>query len=100
VGKIGEYLFEQLVKWNQTAYAIRSLYRTGECWCLGDSPANGLMLYEHEFHYNHIPAPEFSPDMSYTYNARHRRIRVYTHIDSRFILEDFFSKLILLTRAR
>ena len=97
-GKIGEYLFEQLVKWSQTPYAMRSPYRTGECWCLGDSPAVGLMLYEHEFHYDIIPAPELSLDMTYAYSTLHRSIRVYNYIDSRFVLEDFFSKLKLFTQ--
>ena len=92
-GKIGEYLFEQLVKWSHTPYGMQSLYRTGECWCLGDSPAIGLMLYEHEFHYDFIPAPEFSLDMLYSYNIPYRSIRVYNYVDSRFVLEDFFAKL-------
>jgi purine nucleosidase len=96
-GRIGEYLFDQLVKWSHTLYGMRSMYRTGECWCLGDSPAVGLMLYEHEFHYDLIPAPEFSTDMFYIHNTHHRSIRVYNYLDSRFILEDFFSKLKLFT---
>ena len=91
-GKIGEYLFDQLVKWGHTPYGMRSLYRTGECWCLGDSPAVGLMLYEHEFHYDLIPAPEFLSDMSYSHSTNYRSIRVYNYIDSRFVLEDFFAK--------
>jgi inosine-uridine nucleoside N-ribohydrolase len=99
-GKIGEYLFEQLVKWSHTPYGMRSLYRTGECWCLGDSPAVGLMLNEHEFHYDLIPAPEFSSDMCYTHHTHHPPIRVYNYIDSRFILEDFFLKIKLFTQKK
>jgi hypothetical protein len=77
---------------------MQSLYRTGECWCLGDSPAIGLMLYEHEFHYDLIPAPEFSSDMLYSHNTPHRSIWVYNYIDSRFVLEDFFAKLKLFSQ--
>ncbi len=97
-GQIGDYLFKQLVDWGHTKYGKRSPYRTGECWCLGDMPVVGLMLYEHEFYYDSIPAPEFSREMFYIHGTNHRRIRVYNHVDSRFILEDFYAKLKLFAR--
>lgn len=36
-GEVGKYLFEQLVEWGHTEDGKQSLWRTGECWCLGDS---------------------------------------------------------------
>ena len=100
-GRLGAYLFRQLVAYGHTTYGRSSQYRTGECWCLGDSPAVGLMLYEHHFNYDWIPAPKVSKDMTYTHNTHYRPIRVYNYVDARFILEDFYAKLALFaTKAR
>jgi hypothetical protein len=60
---------------------------------LGDSPAVGLLLYDHPNHYDWIPAPEFKEDMTYIHHRNNRPIRVYNSVDSRFILEDFYAKL-------
>lgn len=62
-------------------------------WFLGDSPAIGLLLCEHEGPYTWIEAPEILPDMAYIFTNKHRPIRVYHSIDSRFILEDLYAKL-------
>ncbi len=91
-GEIGKYLFEQLVEWGHTKWALATT-RTGECWCLGDSPAVGLLLFEHPHDYDLIPAPEFDSDMKYVHTGKNRPIRVYRRVDSRFIMEDFYAKL-------
>ncbi len=98
-GDIGRYLFEQLVACGHTEHSRRSPYRTGECWCLGDSPVVGLLLYEHDFDYDWTPAPEITSDMYYVHTGRNRPIRVYRSVDSRFILEDFYAKLAMFTAA-
>jgi purine nucleosidase len=95
-GKLGRYLFEQLEAWGHTIWANKPP-RTGECWCLGDSPAVGLMLYDHPYRFDWIPAPEISQEMTYIHGKKNRPIRVYNYIDSRFILEDFYAKLALFT---
>ncbi len=91
-GKIGEYLFEQLVVVND-AFGDVALWPPGESWCLGDSPTIGLLLDQHEYDYAVEPAPRFAEDMLYLHGQDNRPIRVYNAVDSRFILEDFFSKL-------
>ncbi len=98
-GEIGRYLVDQLVAWGQTEHGRRSPYRTGECWCLGDQPVVGLLLYEHDFDYDWMSAPEFTSEMAYVHTGRNRPIRVYRSVDSRFILEDFYAKLSLFARS-
>lgn len=99
-GELGKFLFEQLAVHAHTPGAISSKYRTGECWCLGDSPAVGLLLYEHPDHYDLVPAPEFTEDLYYIHNKKNRPIRVYNYVDSRFIMEDFYAKLAMFTEKQ
>jgi hypothetical protein len=92
-GKIGRYLFDQLNEHANSYYGIRPYIRTGEVWFLGDSPAVGLLLCDHEFDYDWVPAPEITRDMAYLHTGKHRPIRVYRTVDTRFILEDLYAKL-------
>ena len=94
-GKIGAYLFDQLDAHAQEAGPRNSDFRTGESWVLGDSPAVGLILYEHRFEFDWIQAPLVTRDQTYVPDARNRPIRVYRRIDSRLILEDLYAKLAL-----
>lgn len=94
-GEIGKYLFDQLVEHSQTDIPRKSAFRTGESWVLGDSPAVGLILYEHRFDFEYISAPQITTDMHYVFPNRNRPIRVYKHVDSRLILEDLYCKLAL-----
>ncbi len=95
-GEIGKYLFNQLNEYANGQWGAAG-YRTGEIWVLGDSPAFGLILCDHEFNYDWIAAPEFSKEMSYIHTGTNRPIRVYKSVDTRFILEDFYAKLALFT---
>lgn len=99
-GEIGQYLFEHLVEWGKTFWGKRSVLRTGECWFLGDSPAVGLLLNEHEYHFHRQKAPDILDDMHYETNPNNRLIRVYDSIDSRFILQDLFAKLRLFMEGK
>lgn len=94
-GELGKYLFEQLDE-HARLYG-RPPVRTGETWVLGDSPAVGLLLWEHPHDYDWVPAPSFDEDMRYVHGQSNRPIRVYRRIDSRFIMEDFYAKLNLFT---
>ncbi len=62
---------------------------------LGDSPAVGLVLYEHRWEYDLINAPAIGKDMEYIRSDENRPIRVYRRIDSRLILEDMYAKIAL-----
>lgn len=92
-GEIGRYLFEQLNEHAQEEIPRKSPFRSGETWVLGDSPAVGLLLYEHQYQFDWIPAPRIGSDMQYIHTGRNRPIRVYKSIDPRLILEDFYAKL-------
>ncbi len=54
------------------------------------------MLYEDCGEWEMRKAPTISKDMKYVDNQNNREIRIYKNINSRFILEDLYSKLILL----
>jgi purine nucleosidase len=91
-GRIGEYLFRQMVDFNNLNTGNPN-WPLGESWSLGDSPAVGLLLDPHEYCYEWIAAPFVTKDMYYVHEQNNRPIRVYNTIDARFILEDFFSKM-------
>ena len=95
-GELGKYLFEQLEEHGHTSFA-RATTRTGEYWCLGDSPAVGVLLFAHMFDYEWVQAPYITDHLTYVKNSQNRPIRVYKRVDNRFILEDFFAKLALFT---
>lgn len=92
-GKVGKYLLTQLLDHAQSDKAVKSAFRTGESWVLGDSPAVGLLLYEQRYDFTWTQAPFIGESMAYHFTTRNRPIRVYNSIDSRFILEDLYAKL-------
>lgn len=94
-GNIGRYLFDQLVEHSLEEIPRKSPFRTGESWVLGDSPAVGLILYEHRFEFDWLEAPYITKEMQYLHTKTNRPIRVYNRVDSRLILEDFYCKLAL-----
>lgn len=93
-GKIGQYLFEQMVEFNDVL-GDNLGFPSGECWGLGDSAAIGLLLNQQSFEYEEKEAPCFDMDFKYIHGCGNRKIRVYKEINSRFILEDMFSKIAL-----
>lgn len=90
-GEIGKYLFEQMV-----ALGMEKDWIMGESWSLGDSPAVGLALNPGCGRYIERPAPVVDEQGHYIDCDENRTIRVYTRVDSRYILEDFFAKLAIL----
>ena len=94
-GDIGAYLCDQLDEHSAEPAAVNNAFRTGETWVLGDSPAVGLILYEHRFEFDWVGAPRMTPEGFYRHDPRNRPIRVYRRIDSRLILEDMYAKLAL-----
>lgn len=95
-GAVGRYLFEQLVACDRQHSASASRgWPKGESWVLGDSAAIGVLLDPHNHYFTTQSAPSFSPEMEYIHEQGNRHIRIYSYIDSRFVLEDFFCKLAL-----
>lgn len=99
-GKIGAYLLEQLVQDNLDEFNPYFLLRTGENWTLGDNATIAVLL-ENRFRGNWLerPAPILKEDLTYGENPNGKTIRVYSEIDVRLTLEDFFSKMQLVYRA-
>lgn len=89
-GEIGRYLFEQMIEVGLTRDWVM-----GESWSLGDSPAVALALNEGCGRYIVRKAPVFDSEGCYHDCEENREIRVYQTVDSRYVLEDFFSKLSL-----
>ena len=95
-GKVGKHLFENMITFNMSENAG---WTAGESWSLGDSPAVGVVLEPNCGSFVYREAPIFEEDTSYRFEAGRPRIRVYTSINSRFILEDFIGKLELMYGA-
>ena len=89
-GKVGKHLFENMITYNMSEGAG---WTAGESWSLGDSPAVGVVLDQNCGQYTYREAPVFEEDTTYRFEEGRPKIRVYTSINSRFILEDFISKL-------
>ena len=94
-GKIGRYLFEQLVDFNNKMTKFGN-WPHGELWTLGDEGCVCALMEEVERDdgYEMIPAPFIEPEsMRYLPGKGNRPIRVYKKLDVRMDLEDFFAKL-------
>ncbi len=67
----------------------------GECWSLGDSPCIGLMMNNSLGEWIYAEAPcAIRDDGTYDYSKPgSRKIRMYTSVDVRFILQDMLEKL-------
>lgn len=89
-GQVGRYLFDQMIQ-----LGLEAQWVAGESWSIGDQPAIGLALNPGCGHYRTQPAPRFHMDGTYLDCPENRPIRIYTEIDQRYILEDFFCKLAL-----
>lgn len=93
-GKIGEYLFTQMVEFNHYASDFNMVWPHGEIWGLGDQGTIAVLMEELEkTSYALLPAPRIAEDMTYIHGQENRCIRVYHYLDARLTLEDFFAKL-------
>lgn len=94
-GAIGKHLFEQLIAYNATPEAE---WTKGESWSLGDSPAIAIAINPNCGHYKDIPAPVINDDTSSGYDPTRPIVRMYTDVDSRYILGDMLAKLKLFAK--
>lgn len=92
-GKIGRLLFDNLISYYNTPIASWS---AGESWSLGDSPAVGIALEPNCGTFIYHKAPTFHGDGTHHFEDNAPVIRIYTTVNSRFILEDLISKLQIL----
>ena len=91
-GAIGKHLYENMIAYNNSDEAD---WTQGESWSLGDSPAIAIAINPGCGHYKKIKAPLISEDTSSVEDPDTPMIRLYTDVDSRYIIEDFLSKLAL-----
>lgn len=100
-GKLGKFLFSQLGAVGSRVAGFGMVAR--ETYVLGDSPlvlATALQgMFESEpssSHWEVRPCPFINDQGLYVSNPNGRPLRVFTHIDNRLWLEDFYAKLELL----
>lgn len=89
-GKIGWHLYHNMIDYN---LSDRAGWTQGESWSLGDSPAIAVAINPGCGKFVEAPAPFVNEDTSSSARPAAPTIRVYTSVDSRFVLEDFFAKL-------
>jgi len=92
-GAIGRHLFENMIAYNNSEGAV---WTQGESWSLGDSPAIALALNPGCGHFKEITAPIVCEDTSSRLcdeSENRPKIRLYTDVDSRYVLEDMIAKL-------
>ena len=94
-GRIGEHLFRNMADYNMSQFAG---WTQGESWSLGDSPAIAIALNPGCGHYHYAKAPLVAEDTSSEVKEDNPQIRIYTDVDSRYILEDFIAKLEIFTQ--
>lgn len=94
-GRIGRYLFEQMVDFLDKYGNNDFDWPHGESWGLGDQATISVLLQEPQRpDYEMKPAPRINPsDMKYIHNTGYRDIRVYHTLDVRLTMEDFYAKL-------
>ncbi len=89
-GEIGRHLYENMVTYN---LSDKAGWTRGESWSLGDSPAIALAINEGAGRFINAHAPHINDDTTTAFPEDTPMIRVYTSIDSRYVLDDFFAKL-------
>lgn len=98
MGELGEHLFNALVRVHEGAAGVGP--NLGETYILGDNPLVALTALQSQFQpntssseYAVLPAPRINDDGTYTARSEGRLIRVYTRLDVRLMVDDFYAKL-------
>ena len=89
-GEVGAYLLRQMDEYNNTPYAG---WTAGESWSLGDNPSVAVVLHPGCGENRMQSAWLIDNETAYVTELPGRQILVYRTIDSRYVLEDLFSKL-------
>lgn len=64
-----------------------------ESWSLGDSAAIGILISHNSGRWTEVTAPLTDKDGKYSIPDDGKKIRWYTDLNNRLILEDFFAKV-------
>lgn len=97
-GKIGKYLFENMVELNDLLANTGFVWPHGEVWALGDQGCIAALMQEaeRENNYHMEKAPRINLEtLQYEEGITDKKIRVYDGLDCRLTMEDFFSKMAL-----
>lgn len=95
-GAIGNYLFTQMVEFNDRMANIPFDWPHGESWGLGDQGVITVLLEElQSVNYKLEKAPLFAADGSYIHGQVDKEIRVYHTLNTRLTMEDFYAKMAL-----
>lgn len=89
-GEVGAYLLRQMDEYNNGPYAG---WTAGESWSLGDNPSVAVVLHPGCGENRMQSAWLIDAETAYVTELPRRQILVYHTIDSRYVLEDLFSKL-------
>jgi len=105
MGKMGEYLTSEVERMMKAS--IKYNFNIGETYIVGDSPLVLLTALQSSFEpdpssstYVLRPSPIINAQGLYEVNRKGRNIRVYNQLDVHSLLEDFYSKLSLLSQAK
>lgn len=93
LGALGSYLAGELALFQERMRGKAS-WIPEESWALGDLAAPGVLLDGRRDLFEDVPAPAIADDGTYLPAAPGARaIRVFKHIDARFLIEDLIAKL-------
>lgn len=104
-GAIGAYLTAALER--VMSMSVKYNFNIGETYVVGDSPLVLLTALQSSFEpdpssstYLVRQAPLINAQGLYEINLKGRNIRIYTHLDTHLLLEDFFAKLSLFNQRK
>lgn len=93
LGSLGAFLVGELELFQERMRGCAS-WIPEETWVLGDLAAPGVLLDQRRDLYEDLPVPVIADDGSYLHASHDvRTIRVYRHLDARFLIEDLIAKL-------
>ncbi len=93
-GKIGAYLCDEMLAFNEKMGNTPGDFPHGEIWSTGDNPTISVLLQNASLHTYHMePAPYINDDYTYTPREDGKLIRVYDSVDVRLTMSDLFSKM-------
>ena len=97
---LGDYLYSALDGIRTLASSVG--LNIGETYIVGDNPLVLLSALQSSFEadpssstYRSVRAPRISADGQYVKNRKGRTIRVFTHLDTRLMMEDLYAKVSL-----